>query len=123
MPWDTEVEFKQPVDPDLHLVCLRLTQHYRKELFQSLADDKPERTCALVGCDAVTTAGKKRDIVAMVLEVPAKLLFRPVTMLKVLPVFLVAFVTPILFVPLFFPPKDPEPIEPLPESGGDKKSE
>lgn len=105
VPWDPRVEEARArasrVDPDLALVCRRATTHYGGEILDAAARGRPIDACLNLGCGRVPPA------LEAVAETTVKLATRPAALLKLAPVFVMAFVFPMLFIPMIFPPKDP----------------
>ena len=112
LPWDSAAEMRVPVDEDLQLVCQRLTQHYRKEVLAAAADNKPRSACRALGCGRVPPPH------VALLETTLKLAYQPMALLKLAPVFVMAFVLPLLFLPMISPPQDPVHAKDVKAAGG-----
>jgi hypothetical protein len=108
LPWDSAAETSKAVDEDLQLVCRRATQHYRREILDAAAAAKrPSDACRALGCGALPPPH------LAVLETTMKLATRPAALLKLAPVFVMAFVFPLLFMPMLYPPAAPVNVKTL----------
>ena len=101
LPWDESARASRPVDDDLRAVCRRAVKHYRAELLDAVARRDPASACRNLGCGTVP------PVHVALAETTWKLITDPDAMLRLAPVFVMAFVVPLLFAPLWRPPEHP----------------